>query len=191
MYTFGRMFCRNAHHLPYSIMMRSALLKSNNVPHKAIKGQMRSYSSVLKKCVTNRQSMTRAVLLNPKILNQEWTTIHRNVVTFLGSLRGQKLRLFKNLYSRLIQDIRVLKNEKVPDGFGRFFPKSKKASEPTPPTDKQSHKQADKPKEIEFKFSFGSGGGKSGGGPDPNALSFVAFFSTIAILFGFSFFKTK
>lgn len=153
-------------------------------------------------CATNNQlknqlianSSQRDSLLQAFRFNKTIVSIHNNILANVASLRGKKLRQFKNLYRQFFHEIRLLKNEdKVPEGFGKFFPKGK-PKQPTPEPPKEA-KPREKPKEIEFKFSFGGSktGGSGGGGKpsDPNMLSLIGFGTTIAVLSGFLLFKSR
>lgn len=131
----------------------------------------------------------------------------RNVHQFVSSLRGQRLRQFKSSYRQLTENFRLWtrgEGDKVPEGFGKFYPKSGKGkaeSDAKTPHPKPSKPESDasKPREIEFKFSFGSsktGGGGGGGGPggkplDPNMWTMIGFFGTVSALMAFSFFKMR
>ena len=136
-------------------------------------------------------------------LNHTLVTIQQNVRLYLSSLRGRKLRQFRSLYRRLTENFRLWasgEGDKVPEGFGKFYPKSggsKGAKETNQAPPHPAKPESSKPREIEFKFSFGSGktGGGGGGGPgkpfDQSMLTMLGFFGTVGALIGFSFFKMR
>ncbi|KAF7491995.1 AFG3-like protein 2 [Sarcoptes scabiei] len=84
-------------------------------------------------------------------------------------------------------------SEKVPDGFGKFFPQKK-----SPNTSNQNKKTQERSpdfdqKKIEFKFSFGPRTGGAGGGKstDPNVWSIVGFLGTVSFLIFYSMIKNR
>lgn len=132
-------------------------------------------------------------ILNTHYWNRTFQSTLQYVLNSVSTLRGKRLRLFKQLYRQLTNDVRLWSNEdKVPEGFGKFFPKGK---QPPKSTDgPQSKPPVEKPKEIEFKFSFGGSkmGGPGGSKPsDPNILTMVGFATTVTVLLGYTFFKTR
>lgn len=135
-------------------------------------------------------------------VNHTLVMLQQNIRLYVSSLRGRKLRQFRSLYRQLTADFRLWargEGDKVPEGFGKFYPKSGKAKEPgaNKPPPNPVNPGASKPREIEFKFSFGNktGGGAGGGGPgkplDPNIWTMLGFFGTIGVLAGLSFFKLR
>ena len=150
-------------------------------------------------------SPVREAILMQHRLNQTLASVQHNLRLYLASLRGQKLRQFRALYRQLTSDFRLWakgEGDKVPEGFGKFYPKGKAKEQPAQqkgtasPHPAKPINDASKPREIEFKFSFGSGKtGGGGGGPgkplDPNMWTMLGFFGTMAVLMGFTFFKIR
>jgi hypothetical protein len=131
---------------------------------------------------------------------------------YMSTLQGEKLRLFRALHRRLTQDGRLWsgqgeKGDKVPDGFGKFFPKSGQSSssgqqqkgQQPPNSSSKPQEPSGKPKEIEFRFSFGKGGGGGGGGSggpgkgpfDASTWTMYGFIGTVALLGGLAFYSSR
>lgn len=149
-------------------------------------------------------SVREAILWHHRFTNMLFV-LQQNVRTYLSTLRGQKLRQFRSLYRQFVEDFQLLTksrgDDKIPEGFGKFYPKgSQKGGKVEPPKSTSQPKvdpPGNKPREIEFKFSFGSpktagSGGPGGGKPiDPNIWTLLGFFGTITVLSSLSFFKFR
>lgn len=123
------------------------------------------------------------------LIESPFKNIENYLLILVSSFKKQTNTL-KTIHRNIRKDFHILNEQKVPDGFGKFFPKKSNQSPPQSPG-----QSGEKPKEIEFKFSFGTnrtGGGSGGGNKSPDPIwSLVGFGSAITFLMAYSFLKMR